>query len=567
MELHAYDLICIGGGGAAALAAIHGAAMGKTVALVSKDPPGQGNTRLSIGRTAVPGFLPGDSGAAFLSDVLESGAGLSEPSLVETLAAEAAHAAATLEKLGPLFRREAHGGFSPALVYRTGGQSQPRSMVNLGGGPALGAAFRAALGQAGIPVFAPQIALELVQSGGRVSGVLTLDLRQGRFSAFACRAVLLATGGCSALYGPHTSNYRGATGDGLALALRAGAVLWDMEQIQYIPFGLTHPRSMIGALCGEPSTAGPAGRLLDGAGKVLLEGRINRLTRAAVTRVMMEAIAGGRMTAEGGLLLDLAPNLNRPDGDRIYRSVRASGIFESVRLAYGIKAYRWQEPWSVLPTAHFQLGGIRTGTRGETGVPGLYAAGEVQAGVHGGNRIGSAALSEIFVFGPSSGRAAAMDAGPPGTAREHPQADAAGALHEAASRWKQMLSGNGRHQPQDLKARLGECLWRLAGPVREEHDLLRALSGLEALSKKARSLAIHPERICNRQLLEAAELHLALPAAKAIVLGALERRESRGAHLRSDYPETDDGRFRRHTFVRMEADGTLKSGLANPAGS
>lgn len=564
MELHSYDLICIGGGGAAALAAIHAAAMGKRVALISKDPPGHGNTRLSIGRTACPGLLPGDSTATFSADVLKSGIGLSEPVLVETLAAKATRAVAALEKLGPLFRRGDTGKFPPELVYRTGGQSRPRSLVNLGGGPALGAALQTTLWRSKIPIYTTTAALELVKTGNRVSGVLTLDLQERRFKGFTCGAVLLATGGCGALYDPHTSNSRGATGDGLTLALQAGAVLWDMEQIQFIPFGLTHPRSMTGALCGEPSSAGPAGRLLDGAGNILLERGINRMTRAAVTRVMMEAIAGGKTTPDGGLLLDLSPNLERSDGEQIYRTIQASGIFESVRPAYGENAYRWKEPWSVLPTAHFQLGGIRTNTRGETGVPGLYAAGEVQAGLHGGNRIGSVALSEVFVFGPSSGRSAAKYAGT--QKKQALQLHPAGTetLTEAASRWKEALAGDGRHQPQALRARLGECMWRLAGPVREEGALLQALSELEVLTQKTRSLAIHPERICNRQLLDAIELHLALPAAKAIVFAALERRESRGAHLRSDYSRLDDKRFRCHTSIRMDTNGTLKSSLIGP---
>lgn len=561
MELQSYDLVCLGGGGGAILGAIRAASLGKTVALVSKEPPGFGNTRLAVGMAACPGIMPEDSAAAFTGDVLNSGEGLSVPDLVNTLAGEAPRALAALEGLGPLYRRDPGGVISSRVVYQAGGHSRPRTIVNLGGGPALGAALKTALWRAGVTVFSGTAALELVKTGGRVSGILALDLKERRFRGFCCGAVLVATGGCGALYYPHTSNSSGATGDGLTLALQAGAVLWDMEQIQCIPFGLTRPRSMIGALCGEPSTAGPAGRLLDGAGNVLLEGGIHRMTRAAVTRAMMEAIAGGRTTPDGGLLLDLSPNLKLPNGDRIYRAIRDSRIFDTVRLAYGEKAYRWEEPWSVLPTVHYQMGGVRANAGGETEIPGLYAAGEVQAGVHGGNRLGSVALSEIFAFGAAAGRRAALYAGRLETARLPADPAVFENLAGAASRWEKALEGGGANRPETLKARLAECMWQLAGPVRDEEKLLLALAELDTLAIQARSLAISPEKSCNRQVRDAVELRLALPAARAAVMSALERRESRGAHLRWDYPDRDDARFLRHTCVRMDAGGTLHSSL------
>ncbi len=560
MERASYDLVCIGGGGAAVLAAVHASAAGKSVALVTKEYPGFGNTRLAVGMTACPGLLDDDSVEHFIEDLLRSGEGISEPAVVKSFAAGAFRSVAALEKMGLLFRRGAAGGFPPDGIEKIGGHSHPRSVANLGGGTSLGANLKAALWRYGVAVYSNTAALELVKTGGRVIGVLALDLKKRHFYGLDCGNVLIATGGCGALYYPHTTNSRGAVGDGLALALKAGAVLWDLEQVQAIPFGITGPRSMIGALCGEPSTAGPAGRLLDGCGNVLIDMGINKMTRAAVTRVMMSAVTEGRVDANGGLLLDLTPNLALPQGDKIYRAIRRSGIFDIVRKAYGLKAYRWEEYWSVMPTFHYQMGGIRVNMFGETGVSGLLAAGEVQAGLHGGNRLGSVALSEIYTAGIKVGKVlgkkGVLPDLNPGKSTENEDA-----FLLPLRTWQEIISGKGKRNPALLRAELEDCMWHLAGPVREEASLLEALKKIDRLSAESRNLDLNQEIIFNRQVLDAVELNLMLPAARALVSSALERRESRGAHLRADYPERNDRQFRCHTYTKMNKEGLLVSGL------
>ncbi len=561
MERGTYDLVCIGGGGAAVLAAVHAAAAGMAVALVTKDYPGYGNTRLAVGMTACPGILADDSAELFSADLLRSGEGINEPAVVKTFANEVSVNVAALEELGLLFRRDPDGTFTPKVIEQIGGHSLPRSVLNIGGGASLGAYLKTSLWRNGVTVYSNTTALELIKTEDRVNGVLAYDLRRGIFLGLDCRSVLIATGGCGALYYPHTTNSRGAVGDGLALALKAGAVLWDMEQVQAIPFGLTRPRSMIGALCGEPSTAGPAGRLLDGSGNVLLDGGISKMTRAAVTRIMMSAITEGKTDPYGGLLLDLSPNLSLASGDKIYQSVRNSGIFDIVRTAYGSKAYRWEEHWSVLPTFHYQMGGIRVNMLGETDVSGLLAAGEVQAGLHGGNRLGSVALSEIYTSGTKVGKAVGRQKGARNLSTGS-NVDTEPVLWEQAKSWREILNGKGHHNPARLRGALEDCLWRLAGPVKEEATLLKALNELDRLSGESRDLKINQERIFNRQILDAVELNLMLPAARALVLSALERRESRGSHLRADYPDRDDNEFRCHTYIRMTENGSMESGLA-----
>ena len=549
-----FDVICLGGGGAGVTAAIRAAELGKKVALVSKEPVGYGNTRLAVGMMACPGLLPEDSVSHFVENLAQSGEGLSEPVMAEVIGRQSLESIKRMEDFGMTLFRDNEGRVSKSVVFTAGGHNRPRTVRNAGGGPALGAVLKAALWQYNISVFHETVTLELLKGEQGIEGILNLDLKTGELFLLYAPAVIIATGGCGAIYFPHTSNSCGAVGDGLALALKAGAVLWDMEQVQALPFGVTHPESMLGALLGEPSTAGPAGRLLNGKGDVVLEKDIHKMTRAAVVKTMMIEITAGRATDKGGLLLDLSPNLHRPNGEKLYRGIEASGIFKAALLAYGENAYRWKEPWSVLPTMHYHMGGIQVSARGETRVPGLFAAGEVQAGIHGGNRLGSVALSEIFTFGRQAGETAAAYC----SKAQIPQSMSG---IEQTRHWNEKLTGSGRYAPHQLKKQLQTCMWDYCGPVRQEEDLLKALQELDEIEEKSRMLFISQDGIYNRQLLDAAELQFMLPVARSIALSALERRESRGAHLRLDFPEKDDRHFLRHTAIHQAEDGSLVSGF------
>ena len=561
MEKASYDLICIGGGGAAILAAINAASSGLKVALVSKEYPGFGNTRLAVGMAACPGLLAADTPEKFAKDLINSGEGISESELVQNFSKEAATYIEALENLGPIFRRDENGAISDKVVGRLGGHSLPRSISNYGGGVLLGSSLKNALWRYGVNVYSQTAALELIKVDDKVCGLLGLSLLDRNLIALKSKVIIIASGGCGALYYPHSTNSRGAVGDGLTLALKAGAVLWDMEQIQAIPFGLTRPISMIGALCGEPSTAGPAGQLLDGRGSVLLEAGINKMTRAEVTRVMMEAINAGQTDPSGGLKLDLRPNLKLKNGEQIYKSIRSSGIFDIVKIAYGFDAYQWEEPWSIMPTFHFQLGGIRVNSSGETGVRGLLAAGEIGAGLHGGNRLGSVALSEVYMTGTKTGRYSDSYISKSIKAVDLDDQAFEAAIEKPSQEWKVLLAGQGVHNPIHLRSELERLMWQKAGPVREEGSLLETLSVIDRLAVCSKDLAINLEKVLNRQLLDAVELNLMLPAARAVVLSALERRESRGAHLRRDYPGRNDRDFKCHTYIKIKKDGSFNTGL------
>ena len=551
MDKNYFDVICIGGGGAGVLAAATAAEMGQKVALVTKEPPGYGNTRLAVGMIACPGVSQGDSTAEFLGDIIRSSEGLSDPHLVEALVENIPSALSLLEEKGLIIERDTEGCVSS--VHQAGGHSQPRTLRNLGGGAGLGTVLRSIAYSHHVIVFNHTAVLEILKEGSSVSGAVVMDLNTGELQALTARAVILATGGCASLYYPHTTNARGAVGDGLSLGLKAGASLVDMEQVQSIPFGVTHPNSMLGALCGEPFTAGPAGVLMNGDGEVILEGDINRMTRAALVKTMMMEISRGRTNPQGGLYLDLSPNLELPRGKELYRAMEATGIFQAVYFAYGEKAYRWEDPWSVLPSMHYLMGGLRVDARGETGVPGLFAAGEIQGGVHGGNRLGSAALSEIFAFGYLAGREASVYC----RKREKPAGEG---IEKAISGWKKFLAGEGENEPASLRRELQECMWEKAGAVRQEDKLLQALRQLEDISSRSRSLALSGDRLCSRQLLDAVELYHMFPAAEAIIKSSLLRRESRGAHLRLDCPEQDKN-LQHHITVFLSHSGSVEAQL------
>lgn len=285
------------------------------------------------------------------------------------------------------------------------------------------------------------------------------------------------------------------------------------------------------------------------------------MTRAEVTRVMMKAINAGQTDPCGGLTLDLRPNLKLENSEQIYKSIRSSGIFDIVKIAYGLDAYRWEEPWSVMPTFHFQLGGIKVNSSGETGVRGLLAAGEIGAGLHGGNRLGSVALSEVYMTGTKAGLYSVSYISK--NTKEVDLDDQAfeAAIEKPSREWKALLSGQGTHDPIRLRSELEKLMWQKAGPVREEASLLEALTVIDRLAVCSKDLAINTEKVFNRQLLDAVELNLMLPAARAIVLSALERRESRGAHLRRDYPGRSDRDFKCHTYIEIKEDGSFKTGL------
>jgi succinate dehydrogenase/fumarate reductase flavoprotein subunit len=504
---------------------------------------------MAVGLTACTG-LDGDSRDTFIADIIASGQGLANPELAETLVDGSRDALAFLESLGHTFVRNQEGHFSDHVITRAGGHTQSRTLASSGSGIGMGQVLRAAMEKYRIAVFEDTFVTELILEGKRLCGVHVLDLSSGMEYGLSAKAVVLATGGGSWLFYPQTSNNLGSTGDGYALAFHAGAELMDMEQVQAIPFGITHPQAYRGLICGEPVVAGPAGRIIDGAGNVVLDGGIHAMGRATVVRHMAEPIQKGCTTVHGGLLLDLQPNLLE-DGGRAYRErIRATGIFDTVLPAYGKKAFEWEEPWEVTPTAHFFMGGVKADKDGTSTVAGLYVAGEVMGGVHGGNRLGSTALTEILVFGLRAGRAAAVYAG-----------QITPALQPIMRRAKSPLIGrSGQYRPIRLCHRLQKLMWHYAGLVRSKEGLHSATQEVQKLKEDAKQLHICNEEAYNTELRDALELGFMLDTATMLLRSALLREESRGAHLRSDFPEANP-HFEKNMILYRDESGNIAHAL------
>jgi len=474
MERVSVDLLVLGAGVAGVYAALAAEAEGARVLLVSKDPLPAGSTPWAQGGVAFP--LDEEDLEVHLQDTLAAGRGLVDPGVARSILEEAPRHLERLRALGLFFHPE------PA---REGGHSRPR-VRHLGGDKSGLLLLQGLLARLQSPVLPGHMAASLLVAGDRVAGALVLSpegpllVRSG--------AVLLATGGFGRLF-PVTTNPEGATGDGMALAWRAGAVLRDLEFVQFHPTALPE-----GSLVSE-ACRGEGALLLNARGERFMP-RYDPLGELAPRDVVARAVfREGRET--GGVYLDLRPI---PRLEARFPTVVARA------RALGLDPLR--EPLPVAPAAHYAVGGVRTDAFGHTGIPGLFAAGEVAStGFHGANRLASNSLLEGLVLGERAARAALRDLAFPPRAEPLPA-----------------LAASPKVLPA-LRRAAGEAL----GVVRRGEDLWAFLRFLEDLPLEERPLA-------SRAELEAGSLLL---LARLLARGALAREESRGAHFREDFPKAE----------------------------
>ena len=546
------DVLCIGAGGAGLVAGATAAEAGARVVVISKGPYGCGNTRIAGGLVLRPNISPKDSPDALMRDMLVGGAFLNDQRLLESFCDRAHLAAELMEQFGVLFSRKSSGEPAP-LPVPLGGHSLPRTLSGYSEGIPIGTALRSTAARRGVRILDETIALSLLKNGRAATGALCLTRLTGEFVAVGAKQTILATGGLGWLFYPHTSNSRAMTGDGFALALDAGAELVDMEQQQFIPFAITNPDSMVGIICGEPAIAGPHGRLLDANGNDVIK-NVRSKTRAEVSAAMSLAKERGAATVHGGMLLDLAPNLGRVLGEKMFEFLRRTfpAMIEGVKRAYGEDAAKGKVPWDVFPTAHYQMGGVRVDADCRAyGVENLFAVGEAQGGLHGANRIGSTSLAELFIFGSLAGKLAAEAA----MGMDSPSIEAS-ETDNACAEAESMLGKSGSHSPLDLQRSLQSLMWENVGPVRDAAHLASALRQISELAEQQNDVGVLDRRECNPQWLEALELKGMLVAAEAVVRSAQARTESRGGHVRLDYPQRDDGKWLKNIILRMD-DGRL----------
>ena len=509
-------VLIIGGGGAGLRAAIEARKYGAEVLIVSQSRIGYGsNTSIAGGGfAAVAGQEPQDSCNQHLEDVLSGGYKMGNPKLIKTMVEEAGQQAMDLKQFGVRYTSKRE---SPWIAL----SMEPGHFYNrtIYSENAFGTDFTFPLRQhtqkQGVKFIEGILITALLNRGNRIVGAIGMDLN-GQLFVFLAAAVILATGGSGQLY-LRTDNTAGSTGDGYALAYDAGAELLDMEFVQFYPIALGS---------GTPSAfyecflLDGGGRLLNSRGEdILAKHSLDCpmiLTRDRVSQAVFKEITNG-FGLEDKVILDL-------------NKVTAENM-EILRPMLPKVVLRGERQCLVSPMAHFQMGGVRINEKAETCIAGLYAAGEICAGVHGANRLTGNALTELWVFGTVAGREAALSASK--AKREPLPRDL---LIEAIKGLNNAGSGGNSETVEGLQQSLRESMWQKAGIIRDSGDLLKCLDEIDILKARYKNLSVPDGRLKVRAL----KLGNMLKVAEMVCRAALERKESRGAHYRQDFPEQDN---------------------------
>ncbi|MGH9664849.1 MAG: FAD-binding protein, partial [Bryobacteraceae bacterium] len=428
----------------------------------------------------------------------------------------------------------------------------------------------------GMEVHMETTLLTLLKDGGRVAGAFGYDREQGRFRLFRAKAIVLATGGVGRAF-KITSNSWEYTGDGLSLAYHAGATLMDMEFVQFHPTGMIWPPSVRGILVTE-GVRGEGGVLRNKDGKRFMfddvpanyrdqtadneeegwrytQGDKNArrppelLTRDHVARCIMREVREGRGSPHGGVFLDIAWIKEKLPNAREHIKRKLPSMYHQFKQLADIDIT--QEPMEIGPTTHYMMGGIRVeGDTQMTDVPGLFAAGECAAGLHGANRLGGNSLSDLLVFGKRAGEHAAAFAKEHALATANPdEVDAT--LHSAL----EPFGRSGSEGPYQVQHDLQEMMQDLVGIVRRQDEMVRALDGIQKLRQRAATAVVPGNRQYNAGWHTALDLRNLLTVAELIALAATHRKESRGAHFRDDYPKKDDSYGFFNALLRLGSDG------------
>ena len=521
------DVLIIGSGGAGSRAAIEVDDAGLKPLIVSKG--------LSF-RSGCTGMAEGgynavfktvdkdDSIEAHMHDTLKGGSYLNDEKLVEILVNESPKRLIDLENYGALFDRQESGEIDQRPF---GGQSFRRTCYQ---GDRTGAELLNALKEEiirrDIECIEEVMITSLVCEGTQVIGACGFDLKDSSLIYFQAKSTILASGGAGQLY-PVTSNTFQKNGDGYAIAFRAGASLIDMEQIQFHPTGMVKPKTKRGILVTEAVRA-EGGILLNKDGERFMSKyapeKMELATRDVVARSIYQEIIEGKGTDDGGVYLDIS----HLDDDYIDEKLETMVLqFENVGV--DIK----HEPIEVAPTAHHFMGGLKINTDASTSLENLFGAGEVCGGVHGANRLGGNALADTQVFGKIAGESASK------AAKQTDLKTNEEMVENEASRIEGIIK-KGTIKPQDFKNRIKNLMWEKVAIVREEKTLNEALGELLEMQNELDSLDVSEKKQYNTELVTALEVINMVEICILTVKSAILRRESRGAHFRSDFPESLD---------------------------
>ena len=575
-----YDVLVIGAGGAGLRAAIEAGAAGAKVGVVCKSLLGKAHTVMAEGgiAAALANVDDRDSWRVHFADTMRGGQYLNNWRMAELHAKEAPECVRELEAWGALFDRTTDGKI---LQRNFGGHRYPR-LAHVG--DRTGLEMIRTLQDHGIhtgmEVHMECTVLSLLLDGDRIAGACGYDREKGRFQLWEAKAVVLATGGIGRAF-KVTSNSWEYTGDGLALAYRAGAELQDMEFVQFHPTGMVWPISVRGILVTE-GVRGEGGVLRNSEGRRFMFDDIpdlykeqtadseeegwrytqgdkdarrppELLTRDHVARCINREVKAGRGSPHGGVFLDISWIKERmpKSGEHIKRKLPS--MYHQFKQLADLDITN--EPMEVGPTTHYMMGGIRVdGDSQMSTVPGLFAAGEVAAGLHGANRLGGNSLSDLVVFGRRAGRFAAAFAnanGPVTIDETELQATAAAAL----SPFERGLSGE---NPYQIQYDLQETMQDLVGIVRVESEMQQALDAIGQLRARAKRAGIAGNREYNNGWHTTIDLGNMMVVSEAITRAAVLRKESRGAQFREDFPGKDSEWGKYNIVISRGADGEMQ---------
>jgi succinate dehydrogenase / fumarate reductase, flavoprotein subunit len=576
---HEHDVLIIGAGGAGLRAAVEASATGARVAVISKSLLGKAHTVMAEGgiAAAMGNVDDRDNWRVHFADTMRGGQYLNDWRMAELHAKEAPARVRELEAWGALFDRTNDGRI---LQRNFGGHRYPR-LAHVGDRTGL-EMIRTLQDHGihlGLDVFMEHTIVRLLKDSERIAGAFGYDRERGRFHLFRAKAVVLATGGIGRAY-KVTSNSWEYTGDGHALAYEAGAALMDMEFVQFHPTGMIWPPSVRGILVTE-GVRGEGGVLRNKDGERFMFKDIptlyvnqtarseeegwrytqgdkdakrppELLTRDHVARCIRREVREGRGSPHGGVFLDIAWIKAKIPTAAEHIKKKLPSMYHQFKQLADIDIT--EEPMEVGPTTHYVMGGVRVDADSQmSDVLGLFAAGECAAGLHGANRLGGNSLSDLLVFGKRAGEYAAEFASKNSLGTVNPDD------LRSTEKWVlQPFEPGGSENPYAVQHSLQEVMQELVGIVRQEQEMVEALERIQEFKAARQRVSVDGNREYNAAWHTALDLSNLLTVSEIVTRAALERRESRGAHFRDDFPAKDEGFGKFNIVVRKHPSGEMQ---------
>jgi succinate dehydrogenase / fumarate reductase, flavoprotein subunit len=554
-ETREHDVLIIGAGGAGLRAAIEALAQGASVGVVCKSLLGKAHTVMAEGgiAAAMANVDAADSWKTHFRDTMRGGKFLNNWRMAQLHAQESPDRVRELEQWGALFDRTESGD----ILQRAFGGHTFKRLCHVGDrtGLEMIRTLQDRGVQQGIDVYMECTVTRLLTKNDRVAGAFAYWRENGRFIVFKAKSIVIATGGIGKAWRV-TSNSWEYTGDGMALAYEAGAELMDMEFVQFHPTGMVWPPGVQGILVTE-AVRGEGGILRNKAGERFMEKydpkRMELSTRDVVARSIYTEVKEGRGTEHGGAYLDIS---HKPAE---YVKKKLPSMYHQFKELADVDITKG--PMEVGPTCHYMMGGIRVDAEtAESTVPGLFAAGEAAAGLHGANRLGGNSLSDLLVFGRRAGLAAAAHA----KRSSAPSIDNA-QIDQAEKELLAPFSNSGTESPYAVHRDLQELMQNLVGIFRTDEDLKKALAELAELKTRAAKVSVEGSRLFNPGWHLSYDLKAMLIVSEAVTHSALARAESRGAHSRIDHPNPDPVWEKKNNIIVCEG-GQMKRRESSVAG-